>query len=518
MNRKGYWLGFFFFVILLMLVFTTLTVGEVDFFAKPHFYWTHFKAVEGLKIGDDIRLEGVVMGKVHMLQLHPESGVNVQIRMNQPLALLEGSDIYVETLSIIGGNFISITRGPGPGKWDMTQVLPGKLRANGLTALGSAVEENRKTLQEVLLNIRDAFGGAKDLIAAINRGEGTLGRLAKDEALYEDARATLLRLQKAAEDIQSITGKINAGEGSVAKLINSSELHDQVSSTLDQLSKAAGKINSGEGLVSRALNDKKIADDFAASVEKLRSITEGLEKITNKISSGTGTVGELVMDDKVVQEAKRALENVEKTLGRAARSKVFLGGEYNSYGESGVDISKFYLRIEPDHTKYFRLGGAFIALDAEEDVVTFKKQVEEGESDVKIAFDLEVMYKIPWFFDNHVGIRGGMFEGKPGLGLDVDFDLFDHEFRVTAEARDAYGHVEDEDLDENVHGPMSRLWFRTPLWNKEPKEWYEQILYAAKAYVGVSRLQDDPEFIAGIGLEYSDEDIRTLVSLISTAR
>ena len=76
---------------------------------------------------------------------------------------------------------------------------------------------------------------------------------------------------------------------------------------------------------------------------------------------------------------------------------------------------------------------------------------------------------------------------------------FGYRFLVD-EARDAYGHVDDEDFDENVHGPMTRVWLRTPLWNREPKEWYEQILYAAKAYVGVSRLQDDPEFIAGIGL------------------
>src|SRR5262245_11012228 len=99
MNRKGYWLGFFFFVVLVVLIFATLTVGQYDFFSKPSFYWVHFKAVECLKAGDDVRLEGVVMGKVEMLRLHPDSGVDVQIRVNQPLKLLKDSKIYVETLS-----------------------------------------------------------------------------------------------------------------------------------------------------------------------------------------------------------------------------------------------------------------------------------------------------------------------------------------------------------------------------------------------------------------------------------
>ena len=60
--KKGIWLGFFFFVALVLLGFGTLIVGNIDMFKEPHIYRVHFATVEGLKTGDDIRVEGFQLG------------------------------------------------------------------------------------------------------------------------------------------------------------------------------------------------------------------------------------------------------------------------------------------------------------------------------------------------------------------------------------------------------------------------------------------------------------------------
>lgn len=542
MNAKGYWLGFFFMLVLIVLGFGTLAVGNLSMLATTYPYTVHFDKVEGLKDGADVRVDGVVMGKVDALRLVP-GGVEADIRLERPLELRKDWEIYVESFSILGGNYISITRGKSEETVETGTMLSGRVRPNAMEQIGEAVQENREDLRRVMDNLARTLEGTKSIVDRVNTGDGTLSRIINDPALYNDARGAVEELKTAASDVRQITEKINRGDGTVAKLLNTDELHrqlvdgigelreetkktlDQVRTVADSAKEAIERVSKGEGLTGRAINDKKVADDFAATVEKIKNVADNLEQISGQIRSGKGSIGKLIQEDTLADKAEGALDSVDAFIGRASRALVYLGADTSSFFDTEVGRSRLYVRIEPDNTKYFLIGGSFLSLSADGDTVVFDKQLEEGEDDTEIKVDLQAMYKIPWFFDNHVGIRAGLFEGKPGGAIDIDFTLFDHEFRLSAEARDDYGHVDDEDIDENIRGVMTRVSLMTPLWKAPPTakdapkpEWYEQILYALKAHVGVARLQDDPEIFAGIGFEYSDQDIRTLLGLVTTAR
>jgi phospholipid/cholesterol/gamma-HCH transport system substrate-binding protein len=549
-------LGMFLFLVLNVFLGATVMVGNLHQWMTPHtFYEVEFDTVEGLKRGDDVRVEGVVSGKVEKVDLAP-SAVVVALRMFRPLELKTGYKITIESSSALGGNVVAIRRGPGPDPIVLTpdsKRLVGQASKNAFAALGEAVEENRDSLRKVMNNVADTFGQTKSFFEAVNRGEGTLGKLAKDPALYDKAAdaigkldAGIADLRAAAADVRDVTDKINKGEGTIAKLINTPELHDQVVKTVKNigeegkqavasLREAADKINKGEGLVGRALNDRKVADDFAATVTNLRStlekaekVADNLQKMTEKPAKGEGTLGRLLHDDKLIQDAESAVGDIKKMFGTVSRTKVWLQADSKTFFDTEVAISKAGIRIDFDETKYFSAGAAFLSLTADAEPVVFEKQLEEDEDDTIIKGEILAHYKIPWFGENHIALRGGLIEGKPGAAIDVSFDLLNHEFFVTLEARDAYGHVNDEDIDENVRGPMSRIWMKTPLWNRlevDPKDrtkitspWWQQVLHAVKVYAGASRLQDDPEFIVGIGIEFADDDLRTLIALLGTAR
>jgi phospholipid/cholesterol/gamma-HCH transport system substrate-binding protein len=544
-SKKGFWLGFIFMTAIVILLYGTLTVGNLNLWAEPWHLSIHFAKVGGLKKGDDVRVEGLVMGKIEKVELDEKSGVNVRCRLDRKFALYEDHKVVVEAFSILGGTYVSISRGTQGKPKDPSQIeiIEGQSPAGPMESITQAIDENRDDLRKVMLNVRDTFAQTKELVANINKGQGTLGRLATDETLYHEAKGTLEELKKTAGEareavtnVKEVTRKVNSGEGTLAKLINTDELHKEVVKAVENMNKnleltavevrkaAEGvkttldRIREGQGLVGRALNDKKVADDFAETVEKLKATAANLDKITGKIARGEGTIGKAVQDDTIYEEAKKALQNLDKTFGRAARMKVYLGMESASYLESESSISRLYFRLEPDATKYFQIGASVLSFTADAEPVTFEEQITQGDDQSFIKVDLVASYKIPWFFDNHVALRVGAIEGKPGGAIDVDFVLLNHEFWASFEIRDAYGSVDKEDIDENVAGPMTRLWLRTPLWNKGPTEWWQQILYAVKAFATVSRLQDEPEFAFGIALEYSDEDIRTLLALISTAR
>jgi phospholipid/cholesterol/gamma-HCH transport system substrate-binding protein len=66
------------------------------------------------------------------------------------------------------------------------------------------------------------------IVAEVNAGHGTLGRLVKDEQIYNDARAAIARFNTAAERIDNVVAAAQRGEGTVGKLLNDETLYSNV--------------------------------------------------------------------------------------------------------------------------------------------------------------------------------------------------------------------------------------------------------------------------------------------------
>jgi len=65
----------------------------------------------------------------------------------------------------------------------------------------------------------------------VSAGQGTLGKLTKDETLYNETTVAMTNLRE-------ILQKINQGQGSVGKLVNDETLFRNVKLTLQKVEKA----------------------------------------------------------------------------------------------------------------------------------------------------------------------------------------------------------------------------------------------------------------------------------------
>src|SRR5438046_10263634 len=63
------------------------------------------------------------------------------------------------------------------------------------------------------------------IVADVNAGRGTLGRLVKDEAIYNDARVAIARFNTTAERIDSVVAGAQRGEGTLGKLITNEHIY-----------------------------------------------------------------------------------------------------------------------------------------------------------------------------------------------------------------------------------------------------------------------------------------------------
>jgi len=515
--NKAIWLGFFFFVALVLLLFGSLALTKIPW-GKQLKIRFDFDRIEGLRKGDDIRVEGLKVGKVDSIKLR-DYGIRVTGVIEEEFTLHEGYQVFVESFTLLGGNFISISRGPSElPVLPPNTVLIGKAKPSALDTVGKVLSENKDLITEMLTSVKGSADEAKRLIQAIRTGEGTLPRLINDPKIFDG-------LLRAVDEFRLLAEKANNGTGTLGKLINDPSLYDELKGSLVDIRAAAGsarqmidKIATGRGALGKLMNDPKVAEDLEKLMENLRKSSEDLQKIMGDIASGKGALGKLIQEDTLYEKGKSVLDSADNVLGRVGRARVFLGTDYSVYPESEYSASKLFLRIWPDETKYFQAGVSLWSLSAAGPRITFKKQVESGEDDTKVLAEVFAMYKIPWFFDNHLGLRAGLMEGKAGGGLDLDFKLGEWPLLMSFDMRDSFKSVEDEKLDENIHGPMTRLYLKAPLYSPGGDTWVKQVLYALKIRVGASRLQDDPEYFISGGFEFEDQDIRTLIGLLGLSR
>lgn len=199
-----------------------------------------------------------------------------------------------------------------------------------LTAdLGSVVRENRANLRESLANLREASGrltatltSVQDLTRSIAQGEGTLGRLVRDDTLYRD-------LQTASRQLSTVLGRLERGEGTLGRLLTDDTAYEELADSLDSLRSISGKIDRGEGTIGKLVNDEQVHDNLNATLEGIEGFVSGV----NRFQFELGYRGELLARE-------GALKNY---LGMEIRSRqdrfYSLGVNDDPVEDEGVEFS-----------------------------------------------------------------------------------------------------------------------------------------------------------------------------------
>jgi phospholipid/cholesterol/gamma-HCH transport system substrate-binding protein len=536
MNR-GLWLGFLFFVALVILGFTTLLVKNVNLFGTSMTLRINFERAQGLRQGSDVRIDGITLGRVEDIKLHPltptdpiREGVQVTVVLDKPIELFSDARILVESSSVLGGNIITIQRGSKPPAQDLKQELAGKSRG-GLEEVGDLATDNRENLKQLIQNL-------KDLSQALRDGQGTVGKLLKSDELHKEAVDTIKSAREEIkkvgdslnENMTKLTGKIteklDKAEGPAGALLNDKKLTEKldrivanVEDTSKNLKDITDSVKKGDGALGKMVNDKEMGDKLKSTIDNVERASESIKNIGTKLESGEGTVGRILQDDELYESARRTLDDVDRFFARASRAVTEIVTDYEVFPGSKESIAHLGIRIGPDEDKYMYIGAAAMSLDKTGPIV-FKDQINHNENATVFKGELQLAYRAPWLLDRHLTVRGGLLEGKPGGAADFtweDWGLFSYPLRVTFEARDAYNSVQREDIDEQIAGPMMRLYARLPLWVRKDN-WFESLLSVLHVDVGVNRFTKNQELMAGISLDWPDEDIRTLVGFIGTAR
>lgn len=190
---------------------------------------------------------------------------------------------------------------------DLAATLEGaSASARNIASLSEGLVEGRGTIGKLLMDDRiygqlteigDSLSvvaaDAREVMAAARGGDGLVARLLNDGELSADAAATV-------KSVREIVDSINRGEGTLGALVREDGLARRAEEFLASLS-------SGEGTLGRLLQDDEIYRD-------LKSISSDLAEVMAKVRSGEGTLGRLFMDEELYGEISKAVGILTRSL------------------------------------------------------------------------------------------------------------------------------------------------------------------------------------------------------------
>lgn len=213
---------------------------------------SQFNQVAGLQPGADVQFQGVSVGVVESVALPTETGGRIEVTMAirgsaQPL-INDSTQAQIKTEGLLG-QMIVVLANPALAAPPPQITEGGYIRGVDPFDL---FEITDKALASVL-RFEDAATSFEQIMIDVRNGEGTLGKIIYDPALYDgmlqtaeetrrlmanmgdNAEALVGLAGEATQGVQSILTKVDQGEGTLAKMLNDPAVYNTLLSTADTL-------------------------------------------------------------------------------------------------------------------------------------------------------------------------------------------------------------------------------------------------------------------------------------------
>ncbi|NWF91586.1 MAG: MCE family protein [Syntrophaceae bacterium] len=353
-KRSETLVGIFVVLGIALLILMTLKIEKFQI-GKDRGYLGHiyFDTASGLDRNSAVKVSGVHVGNVERISL--EKGMaKVTVRVPSDVVLYQDAKAYLKSEGFLGERYVEIS----PGTAGSPKLEPNGIIAQGeppvdmeqvLSKMGAIREDIRdvtKPLGDVLkavdvkkvegvIDNLNRFSGqltgiateSKETIEKIRKGEGTLGKLIADEAIYQEAKKTVEVAKEAAESVKktvdslkNVSEKIERGEGTLGKVVNDDSLYQEARKAVETLKNVSEKIERGEGTLGKLIHDESLYQGVKETVESAKGTMQSaneafqsVKQIAEKIEKGEGTLGKLVQDDTLMKEAEKTLKKVQKT-------------------------------------------------------------------------------------------------------------------------------------------------------------------------------------------------------------
>jgi phospholipid/cholesterol/gamma-HCH transport system substrate-binding protein len=263
---------------------------------------SYFDNASGLRVGAPVRLDGVDIGNVTAMQVvsAPDKKltpveVTMKVSTKYHENLHKDSLTALSTAGVLGETYIDIdsSQASGPTAQD-GDILPIRDHPD----INDVVRASQGTLQNL-----DALLKRMDrIIAFVESGQGSVGKLIYDPKLYNQLASTV-------NEFQGLVNQVSQGNGTIGKLIADDELYKKVNGTVDKLNTMVDELNAGKGTAGKLLKDPSLYNNANATIANAKQLTDD-------INAGKGALGKLTKDEQFAAKLQNTMNKVSAITDR----------------------------------------------------------------------------------------------------------------------------------------------------------------------------------------------------------
>jgi phospholipid/cholesterol/gamma-HCH transport system substrate-binding protein len=320
--------------ILSVLIF--MMAGSQGLFKSKTRLYTYMADSSALAAASPVRLNGILIGKVSSVDLSgqddPRRVVRITLEIDNDFlpSIPIDSQALIAAENLLGTKFINIKKG----KAKEIVKADTEIKSGETPELDDLFQQGATTVAALQITLKRVDG----IVASIESGNGTIGKLLSDETLYkkiltiadeadkliatlnttlDDKNSTLGQLihdDKLMQDVQQSVAKVNMlldglnkGEGSAGKLLKDPALYDEATKTIADARKLLAQINDPKGDVGKLLTTDELHVELKASMDRLDSIMD-------KMNGGQGTIGQLLVNPQLYESLDGSTRELQGLL------------------------------------------------------------------------------------------------------------------------------------------------------------------------------------------------------------
>jgi phospholipid/cholesterol/gamma-HCH transport system substrate-binding protein len=300
-------LGIAAFIVLAVLIF--LLTSSKGFFQRTALLRTYMDDASGMAEGTPVRLNGFSVGTLDKIELtkstEPKRSVQfvMRVRENFLQQIPVDSVAGISAANLLGDKFINITKGRA------AQTVKDGAEISSLQS--QDIPELMAQSANLLQTFQTIVNRLDSLLAGIEQGKGNIGKLLKDEELYN-------RLNGIANEGQNLLKDIRTGNGTASKLIYDDALYQEIRSPIKRVDALLADLQAGNGSAGKLLKDPVLYDEAKASLAEIRTLLRDL-------NAGKGTAGKLLKDDALHKRLEELVAKFNGTIDKINSGQGTLG-------------------------------------------------------------------------------------------------------------------------------------------------------------------------------------------------
>jgi phospholipid/cholesterol/gamma-HCH transport system substrate-binding protein len=332
-------------ITLCVLIF--LMSGTGGLFTHKIVLISYYDNTSGLREGAPVRLAGVDVGNVTKIRIVNDSTkqltpvqVTMKVSTKYDFNLRKDSVTSLATAGVLGETYIDIdsSRASGPVVQDGDT-----LNTRDHPDIQDVVRASQGTLQ----NLDSLLKRVDRIVAFVESGQGSIGKLVYDPTLYN-------RLASTVSEFQNLMNQVSSGKGTIGKLISDDELYRKANATVDKLNGIIDDINAGKGTAGKLLKDPTLYNNANETIANVKHMTDD-------INAGKGTIGKLAKDQEFADKLQNTmnklssltdrLEAGEGTAGKLLRDPSL----YNNSNQMLVETRELVKSIRENPKRYLTI-------------------------------------------------------------------------------------------------------------------------------------------------------------------